>query len=215
MDSLGRDEVDNGVLPRDADSTTRMWKSQTLDVRWPNHLSFRASFLGEYCNDADVQAAQQAPHCQARIPHPHGRSLGPGRSVAPPQEGPQAAHGVDRHQARPRLTADERFPRSGRLVRGPDVRRVLLQGRRSRRTTFDIHWLAGEATQARLGLVVPRFRSTAPARNRLRRRLKELWRREFQHALPALDVVIRARRETYAAPFAALREDLRAWRELV
>jgi ribonuclease P protein component len=62
---------------------------------------------------------------------------------------------------------------------------------------------------------VPRFRRTAPERNRLRRRLKEIWRRELQQLLPPVDVVVRARRETYDASFAALRAELLAWRESV
>ena len=64
----------------------------------------------------------------------------------------------------------------------------------------------------RLGLVVPRYQQTAVARNRLRRRLKELWRREVQPGQPARDLVIRARREAYGAEFGALRADLLAWR---
>lgn len=67
----------------------------------------------------------------------------------------------------------------------------------------------------RLGLVVPRYQFTAVARNRLRRRLKELWRREVQGRLPAIDLVIRARREAYAAPLAALRAELRGWADRV
>lgn len=62
-----------------------------------------------------------------------------------------------------------------------------------------------------MGLVVPRFQQTAVARNRLRRRLRELWRREFQQRVPALDIVIRPRREAYRAPFAELRRDLEGW----
>ena len=63
-----------------------------------------------------------------------------------------------------------------------------------------------------MGLIVPRFRQTAPERNRLRRRLKELFRRELAPALPALDVVFRARRESYRASFAVLRDELATWR---
>ena len=63
-----------------------------------------------------------------------------------------------------------------------------------------------------MGLIVPKFQSTAVARNRLRRRLKELWRRELMGAMPSLDVVLRARREAYQAEFAALRRQLLAWR---
>ncbi|HET9133651.1 MAG TPA: ribonuclease P protein component [Gemmatimonadales bacterium] len=113
------------------------------------------------------------------------------------------------------MTGDERFPRSRRLVRAADVRRVLQSGRRSRRSHLDILWAVGEMGHPRLGLVVPRFRQSAVARNRLRRRLKELWRRECQAVLPALDAVIRARPESYRASFAELRDDLLGWRDLV
>ena len=63
-----------------------------------------------------------------------------------------------------------------------------------------------------MGLIVPKFQSTAVARNRLRRRLKELWRRELMGTMPSLDVVLRARREAYQAEFASLRRQLLAWR---
>jgi len=63
-----------------------------------------------------------------------------------------------------------------------------------------------------MGLIVPKFQSTGVARNRLRRRLKELWRRELMGAMPAWDVVIRARKEAYGAGFDALRDELCGWR---
>jgi ribonuclease P protein component len=84
-----------------------------------------------------------------------------------------------------------------------------------RRAHLDIYWTANEAGYARLGLVVSKSRETGVARNRLRRWLKEVWRREVQPELPALDVVVRTRREAYAASFDALRADLLAWREVV
>lgn len=68
------------------------------------------------------------------------------------------------------------------------------------------------AGQPRMGLIVPKFQSTAVARNRLRRRLKEIWRRELQPTQPAWDVVIRARRDAYLASFADLRAELAEWR---
>ena len=51
------------------------------------------------------------------------------------------------------------------------------------------------------------------ARNRLRRRLKELWRREVQAVQPAFDLLVRARREAYNASYAALRAELLGWRD--
>ena len=56
-----------------------------------------------------------------------------------------------------------------------------------------------------MGLIVPRFQSTAVARNRLRRRLTEIWRREVRPVQGATDLVIRVRREAYDASFADLR----------
>jgi ribonuclease P protein component len=67
--------------------------------------------------------------------------------------------------------------------------------------------------QPRMGLIVPKFQSSAVARNRLRRRLREIWRQDIQQQQPAWDLVIRARREAYAAGFDTLRAQLRGWRD--
>ena len=76
-------------------------------------------------------------------------------------------------------------------------------------------WMDNAAGLPRLGLIVPKFQTTGVARNRLRRRLKELWRREVQGVIPPFDLLVRTRREAYAAPFAALRSEMHAWREVV
>ncbi len=60
----------------------------------------------------------------------------------------------------------------------------------------------------RMGLVVPKFQSTAVARNRLRRRLTEIWRREIHGRQGPRDLIVRARREAYGASFAELRLEL-------
>jgi ribonuclease P protein component len=64
-----------------------------------------------------------------------------------------------------------------------------------------------------MGLIVPRFQSTAVARNRLRRRIGEVWRREVQQRQGGRDLLVRARREAYSATFNELRADLLAWVE--
>jgi len=92
---------------------------------------------------------------------------------------------------------------------------VQHTGRRRRLDHLEVLWVDNQAGHPRMGLIVPKFQSTAVARNRLRRRLRELWRRELRGALPAVDVVIRARREAYGAGFAALRSQLLAWRAAI
>jgi ribonuclease P protein component len=76
-------------------------------------------------------------------------------------------------------------------------------------------WTDNTTGQPRMGLIVPKYQSSAVARNRLRRRLREIWRLELQPVQPAWDLVIRARREAYDADFAALRGELLAWRRAV
>jgi ribonuclease P protein component len=76
-------------------------------------------------------------------------------------------------------------------------------------------WMDNPAGQPRLGLIVPKFQASAVARNRLRRRLREIWRRDLQAQQPGWDLLIRARREAYEAGFDLLRAQLLAWRDTV
>jgi ribonuclease P protein component len=64
-----------------------------------------------------------------------------------------------------------------------------------------------------MGLIVPRFQSTAVARNRVRRRLEEIWRREIRHTQGERDLLIRARKDAYGARFSELRAELLRWVE--
>ena len=56
---------------------------------------------------------------------------------------------------------------------------------------------------------MPRYKHTAVARNRLKRRLRELARIELLPVLSAVDVVIRALPVAYTRDFAALRGEIR------
>jgi ribonuclease P protein component len=60
----------------------------------------------------------------------------------------------------------------------------------------------------RVGIVVPKRGRTTVDRNRLKRRLRELVRLYILPSASAIDVVIRARDEAYAASFPDLRGDL-------
>ena len=60
----------------------------------------------------------------------------------------------------------------------------------------------------RVGLVVPRYKRSAVARNRLKRRLRELTRLHLLPAAIAADVDIRIRPDAYAATFEMLADDV-------
>ena len=74
-------------------------------------------------------------------------------------------------------------------------------------------WMENSTGHSRIGLIVAKHQSSAVARNRLRRRLREIWRCHLRGAVPAWDVVVRARREAYRATFEQLRAELTGWRE--
>jgi ribonuclease P protein component len=62
-----------------------------------------------------------------------------------------------------------------------------------------------------VGIIVPRHKQTAVARNRVKRRLREAVRCAFLpalRALPPMDVVVRATPEAYGADHATLAADL-------
>jgi ribonuclease P protein component len=89
---------------------------------------------------------------------------------------------------------------------------VQESGQRRRLAHLDVLWADNQAGHPRVGLIVPKFQSSAVARNRLRRRLREIWRRDIVRGLASVDVVIRARREAYGATFPALSSELLTWR---
>ena len=60
----------------------------------------------------------------------------------------------------------------------------------------------------RVGLIVPRYKQSAVARNRLKRRLRELTRLQLLPANLPTDVVVRIRPEAYTATFDVLAADV-------
>lgn len=87
----------------------------------------------------------------------------------------------------------------------------MRAGRRSRTSTVDVYWSPNEAGHPRIGLVVPRHGRSAVARNRVRRRLREILRRLVVGRLPAVDLVVRARAEAYECSYRELASDLERW----
>jgi ribonuclease P protein component len=97
-----------------------------------------------------------------------------------------------------------------RITRGSELTACWEAGGSRRRRTqhLDLVWRHSELGHARLGLIVPLHQGSAVARNRLRRLLREILRRDVLRNLPAVDLVIRAKRSAYTASFAVLRAEL-------
>lgn len=101
------------------------------------------------------------------------------------------------------------FQAGDRVRRRAEFVRVQQQGRRVSGRFVTLLVLANDGTAPRLGLIASRKLGPAVARNRAKRRLRELFRRHRETLGPhaALDIVAIPRRELSAAPFADVEAD--------
>jgi ribonuclease P protein component len=103
----------------------------------------------------------------------------------------------------------ERLPKSSRLTRAAELRAVMSQGKRRRTDHLDLFTRPSPVGCSRLAVIVPRYRHSAVGRNRLRRRIREISRRQV---LPLLvdptDIAVRARPAAYEASFETLRREI-------
>jgi ribonuclease P protein component len=85
------------------------------------------------------------------------------------------------------------FPRSRRLLKPDDYRRVFSEGRRSADSLFLVLAIPSGLSQARLGLAVSKKNSRrAVDRNRIKRLIRESFR-QHQQELAGLDLVVVSR----------------------
>ena len=93
---------------------------------------------------------------------------------------------------------------------------MAREGKRIRTEHLEFRAVASLLHHPRVGFIVPKHGQSSVARNRLKRRLREIARLKLLPGLPPVDLVIRARREAYHARFEALARQLaRAGERLV
>ena len=100
------------------------------------------------------------------------------------------------------------FPKYLRLLRRIEFRRVYEDGRRRRAPLCTVFYLANGLSYSRLGITVPRALGKSVLRNRVKRRLREVFRVN-RRALPGgWDIVINPGQRVAAIPFATLEEEI-------
>src|SRR5438128_413229 len=84
--------------------------------------------------------------------------------------------------------------RRNRLTRSRDFEAVYRHGRSTSTRFLVLYWFPrDEEGESRLGLAVPRGVGTAVVRNRVKRRLRELWRERLERLPAGQDYVLVAR----------------------
>ena len=105
---------------------------------------------------------------------------------------------------------DQRFRKHERLTIPADFTRCYRQGQRLRTAYFTVYAYRRGEGAARLGLAVGKTVGTAVVRNRVKRRLRELFRRHRPAIPQAYDIVVRTTPASAQASYAELE---RAWHE--
>jgi ribonuclease P protein component len=107
---------------------------------------------------------------------------------------------------------DERLRTYERLTVAADFRRCYRLGAQLRTSFFTIYAYHREGTVVRFGLAVGKTVGPAVVRNRVKRRLREIFRRHKGLVPQGYDLFVRAVPASAAAPFAEL---LAAWKEAI
>jgi ribonuclease P protein component len=103
----------------------------------------------------------------------------------------------------------EGLPRGRRLRRRREYLRIYDAGKRLAGRLLVLFVSPGDGSAPRLGITVTRKAGGAVVRNRLKRRVREAFRRAAAaRELPPLDIVVNVSPRASAAPYAELRGEL-------
>ncbi len=119
---------------------------------------------------------------------------------------PRRSQGETRSE---RPLSDERLLSGQKVRRRADYLRCYRTGRRRHGPLATLHFVPNELGHPRLGITASRKVGKAVVRQRLKRRIREVYRRwDRRHALPALDLVMHLKPEAGKSDFRTLQAEL-------
>ncbi|HVS00974.1 MAG TPA: ribonuclease P protein component [Thermoanaerobaculia bacterium] len=108
-----------------------------------------------------------------------------------------------------RSLSDERLSPDEKVRRRADYLRCYRTGRRRHGPLATLHFVPNQLGHPRLGITASRKVGKAVVRQRLKRRIREVYRRwDRRHALPTLDLVVHLKSEAGKADFRTLQAEL-------
>ncbi|NLL61208.1 MAG: ribonuclease P protein component [Candidatus Atribacteria bacterium] len=106
-----------------------------------------------------------------------------------------------------------RFRLDGNLVKESSIktsefRRVFSGGNKILGKNIVLHVLSTQQENNKVGIIVKKSIGNAVQRNKIRRRLREIWRQQNKVLSPGYDMVIVARKEIISATFAEIEQEI-------
>ncbi len=106
-------------------------------------------------------------------------------------------------------TGGEELCRHQRLRHRVDFQRCYRKGRRKHGSVATLHFHPNEQQEARLGITASRKVGKAVVRHRIKRRIREIFRRfEHRSSLPKMDIVVHLRPGTGGTDFQTLQKEI-------
>jgi ribonuclease P protein component len=128
-------------------------------------------------------------------------NAGPARRPESRSEGPRAPH------TRTPEIKGHAFPKHFRLLRRADFRRVYEKGQRRSASLCTVFFHSNGLTYSRLGITVPARVGNAVMRNRIKRRLREIFRLNRPEIAAGWDIVVNPRAQAAEADFLKLQRE--------
>jgi len=161
-------------------------------------------------NETNVSTEQSTKETHARVPGSYGNASRPQDYQAPPRQGAQASHRFDPGQAAALESArpDERFPKANRIRHRREFLRLQRVGRRRPGQRFVVITAPGRGGQSRLGITASRKVGGAVVRNRIKRLVREFFRRAKREISPAQEILVIALPQAATASYVDVVQEL-------
>ncbi len=160
-------------------------------------------------HETHVSTEQPTTQAHARIPGSHEQPGRPSGAEAAPRQGAQAPHRHDPTEATPltRRRGDQRLPTAKRIRKRHEFLRLQRVGRRHAGQRFVVITERRSNGLSRIGITVSRRVGGAVQRNRVKRLVREFFRRH-QQQLPPQDVLVIARPAAATISYVQVKDEL-------
>ena len=94
------------------------------------------------------------------------------------------------------------------LKKANEFKRVFSQGNRRYGRYVILYLLSGDQENNRVGFIVKKSIGKAVQRNKIKRRLREIWRLKGKEIITGSDIIILAKKEILEASFAEIEQEV-------